>query len=90
MHRKRGEAQNNRLKGKFRPEKVNNEGGEKKTNIWSKKNTGLIIRMQKDMEKVILNLVGISLIFLIQKYKYLELGYESDLESVSNCSIFNI
>ena len=49
LHRKRGEAQNNKVKGNFRPEKASND--EKKTNIWSKKNTGLIIRMQRDMEK---------------------------------------
>ena len=36
LHRKRGEALNNKVKGNFRPEKVNNEG-EKKNNIWSKK-----------------------------------------------------
>ena len=49
LHRKKGEAQNNKVKGNFRPEKASD--GEKKTNIWSKKNTGLIIRMQRDMEK---------------------------------------
>ena len=49
LHRKKGEAHNNKVKGNFRPER-NNET-EKKTNIWSKKNTGLIVRMQRDMEK---------------------------------------
>ena len=49
LHRKKGEAQNNKVKGNFRPEKASD--AEKKTNIWSKKNTGLIIRMQRDMEK---------------------------------------
>ena len=49
LHRKKGEAHNNKVKGNFRPEKHNET--EKKTNIWSKKNTGLIVRMQRDMEK---------------------------------------
>ena len=49
LHRKKGEAQTNKVKGNFRPEKAND--GEKKNNIWSKKNTGLIMRMQRDLEK---------------------------------------
>ena len=49
LHRKKGEAHNNKVKGNFRPEKLND--AEKKANIWSKKNTGLIIRAQRDMEK---------------------------------------
>ena len=49
LHRKKGEAASNKVKGNFRAEKINE--GEKKNNIWSKKNTGLIMRMQRDMEK---------------------------------------
>jgi len=49
LFRKRGEAVKNRQKGNYRPEKVVDKE-EKKTNIWSKKNTGLIARMQRDME----------------------------------------
>jgi len=49
LHRKKGEAKSNKIRGNFRPEKASD--GEKKTNIWSKKNTGLIVRMQRDLEK---------------------------------------
>merc|ERR1719215_2577386 len=49
LHRKKGEAHNNKVKGNFRPER--SAESEKKANIWSKKNTGLIVRMQRDMEK---------------------------------------
>ena len=48
MVRKKAEALQNRQKGNYRPEK---KGGEsKKTNIWSKENTGILARMHKDME----------------------------------------
>ena len=47
LHRKKGEATKNRQQGNYRPEKVR----ETKTNIWSKENTGLIARMQKDLQK---------------------------------------
>lgn len=47
LHRKTGEARRNRQQGNYRPEKVR----ETKTNIWSKENTGLIARMQKDLQK---------------------------------------
>ena len=46
LFRKKGEAHKNKQKGNYRPEKT----GEKKTNIWSKSNTGLLARMHKDME----------------------------------------
>jgi len=46
-HRKKGEALKNKLQGNYRPEKQK----EKKNNIWSKENTGLMARMQKDIEK---------------------------------------
>ena len=49
LYRKKGEAVKNRQKGNYRPEKAE-AGGGKKTNIWSKENTGLLARMQKDME----------------------------------------
>lgn len=48
MVRKKNEAIQNRQKGNFRPE-ANLE--KKKTNIWSKENTGLLARMQRDMEQ---------------------------------------
>jgi len=50
LFRKKGEAVKNKQKGNYRPEKVHDKGG-KKTNIWSKENTGLAARIQKDMEK---------------------------------------
>ena len=46
--RKKNEAIQNRQKGNYRPES-NQE--KKKTNIWSKENTGLLARMQRDMEQ---------------------------------------
>jgi hypothetical protein len=48
MVRKKNEAIQNRQKGNYRPES-NQE--KKKTNIWSKENTGLLARMQRDMEQ---------------------------------------
>jgi len=47
LFRKKGEAVKNRQKGNYRPEKQNT----KKANIWSKENTGLLARLQKDLEK---------------------------------------
>ncbi len=49
MVRKKNEAIQNRQKGNFRPE--SNQQEKKKTNIWSKENTGLLARMQRDMEQ---------------------------------------
>eukprot|EP00092_Neocalanus_flemingeri_P004406 GFUD01004739.1.p1 GENE.GFUD01004739.1~~GFUD01004739.1.p1 ORF type:complete len:661 (+),score=257.13 GFUD01004739.1:92-2074(+) len=49
VYRKKGEAVKNRQKGNYRPEKAQVKGG-KKNNIWSKENTGLLARIQKDME----------------------------------------
>ena len=46
--RKKTEAVQNRQKGNYRPEKNNEK--KKKANIWSKENSGLIARMQRDME----------------------------------------
>ena len=48
MVRKKAEAVQNKQKGNFRPEK--RDGDSKKANIWSKENTGVLARMQKDME----------------------------------------
>lgn len=47
LFRKKGEAHKNKQKGNYRPEKT----GEKKMNIWSKENTGILARMHKDMEE---------------------------------------
>jgi len=49
LQRKKAEAATNKLKGNFRPEKAGEEG--KKTNIWSKENTGLVQRLQRDLER---------------------------------------
>jgi len=46
LFRKKGEAVKNRQKGNYRPEKQK----EKKNNIWSKGNSGLMARIQKDIE----------------------------------------
>ena len=48
MVRKKAEATQNRQKGNYRPEK--NDDKKKKANIWSKENSGLLARMQRDME----------------------------------------
>ena len=50
LFRKKGEAVKNKLQGNYRPEKAQNKG-DKKTNIWSKENTGVIARNMRDMEK---------------------------------------
>ena len=46
--RKKAEAVKNRQQGNYRPEKSGEN--KKKANIWSKENTGLLARMQRDME----------------------------------------
>ncbi len=48
MVRKKNEAIQNRQKGNYRPESSQEK---KKTNIWSKENTGLLARIQRDMEQ---------------------------------------
>jgi len=50
LFRKKGEAVKNKLQGNYRPEKAQNKA-DKKTNIWSKENTGIIARNMRDMEK---------------------------------------
>ena len=50
MVRKKNEAIQNRQKGNFRPESSQQQE-KRKTNIWSKENTGLLARMQRDMEQ---------------------------------------